>query len=124
MDKKTETELEGLYGYIEEKQEEYKDVKGMEGFLTFLMETKTNVWLRAQCDEVYVDWLKAVRTDIKRMERWNKAEAGLLPPEEAEARQRLRDFLNSPCDLPPEVDIKIDIDKLNAKRKRSSNGGK
>lgn len=103
MDEKLQKALESTLELIETKKEEFKDVKGMERLIGYLDESVVNAWIKVQSDELDEDWLNAVKADIKWMERACKAEAGLLSPEEAAARKKFVDFLNSPCDLPPDV---------------------
>jgi len=117
LNEKTQAALDKAEAAIAEKYEEFKEVKGMEEFVAFLIESKINIQLRLLGGELDEGWLNAVCLDIRWKERHYKAEAGLLSPEEMEARKRLRDFLNLPCDLPPEVNIKIDTEKLEKKRK-------
>ena len=119
MRKKLREALEKTDNLISEKMAEYKDVKGMEPFVEFLTESKAEISLRHCFHELDADWLNAVCSDVKCKERHYKAEAGLLSPEEAAARKALRDFFLSPCDLPPEVDIKINTDNLKTKKASS-----
>ena len=100
MNKKTKIELENTLKLIEDKRAEYKDVKGMEGFITKLAEIRLNVLLRQAGDELYAEWLVAVCSDIRRYEQHYKYETGLLSPAETAAIKQLRDFIMGPCDLP------------------------
>lgn len=119
MNKKTKIELENTAKVINEKYDLFKGVKGMEPFMEFLEECKVDIWIRQLDRSLDADHLKALCADISWKERKYKADAGLLSPEEAAARKRLFDFFNSPCDLPPEVDIKPQIKrhKMIGKRK-------
>lgn len=103
LNKKTKAALDKTEAVIAEKIEEFKEVKGMEEFVAFLTESKINIALRLLGGELDEGWLNAVCLDIRWKERHYKAEAGLLTPEEAAARKQIRDFFNSPCDLPPEA---------------------
>ena len=103
MNKKTKIELENTAKVIDEKYDLYKDVKGMEPLIEFLEECRVDIWIKQIDRSLDADHLKALCADIRWKERKCKADAGLLSPEEAAARKRLFDFLNSPCDLPPYV---------------------
>lgn len=100
MNNKTKKELINTLKLINDKQTEYKDVKGMEGFITKLAEIRANICLRQAGDELYEEWLVAVCSDIRRYEHQYKYEAGLLSPEETAAVKQFRDFMLGPCDLP------------------------
>lgn len=103
MNKKTKAALENIRTLIADKRTEYKDTKGMEGYISFLDQTWVNILLRLKTDDVYFEWLEGIRSDIKLQEYINRAEAGLLTPEEAEARRRLLEFFMSKPDLPDYV---------------------
>ena len=103
MDGKTTEAMDVLEKLIGDKRTQYAGVKGMEGFLTFLDDTIAEVSVRMMIEEVDADYFKAVCEDVKQQEYHHRAENGLLTPEEAAARKMIRDFFNSPCDLPPEV---------------------
>ena len=119
MRKKLREALDKTLKIIDEKYEEFKDVKGMEPFVQFLLESKAEIVLRHHFHQLDADWLGAVCSDIKWKERHYKAEAGLLSPEEAAARKAFFDFMNSPCDLPPEVDIKPNLERIQQKKRTS-----
>ena len=112
MNKDLDTAWEETNNILDEKMALYENVESMKKFYSFLKEAKIEAWLRAMDGILDIDHLKAVRQDISWKERHYKAEAGLLSPEEAAARQKFMDFMNSPCDLLPELDLRTDIRKL------------
>lgn len=100
MNRKTKNELTNTLKLIHDKHAEYKDIIGMEEFITKLAEIRIDVLFRQAGDELYAEWLVAVCSDIRRYEQHYRYEAGLLSPEETAAIKQLRDFIMGPCELP------------------------
>ena len=117
MDKKLEAAWAETDKVLDEKMAEYEGVESMKAFYYFLKGAKLDNMFRAMDGRLDEDHLRAVLQDVSWKERHYKAEAGLLSPEEAAARKAFMDFMNSPCDLPPEVDVKIDYKALARKRR-------
>ena len=88
---------------LDAKQGKYKGVAGMEDYVKFLYDTRVELLTRGLVEDVTEDWLKAIQTDINFKERASLGKAGLLPPDEQEAWNKMREFFSGPCDLPPEV---------------------
>lgn len=119
MDKKLEVYWAETDKLLDEKMAEYEGVERMKAFYYFLKGAKLDNAFRAIDGRLDTGHLEAVRQDVSWKERHYRAEAGLLSPEEAAARKAFMDFMNSPCDLPPEVDIKIDYKALEKKRRQA-----
>ena len=119
MNKELDTAWEETNNILDEKMALYENVESMKEYCTFLKEAKIEVWLRAMEGILDIDYLKAVRQDVSWKERHYKAEAGLLSPEEAASRQKFIDFINGPCDLPPELNLNIDMKKLKKKKRQA-----
>ena len=85
---------------IADKREEYKDAEEMKDLFEYLDETEPEIDFRYQTGELDEDWLKAVEQDVKRLERYCKGMAGLLPPNEQEAFVNFRKFFLGPSGLP------------------------
>lgn len=86
--------------YISELRAKYENVTGMQGLIAYLNEEHLECETRRIFGELDESWLAAVRTDIRRTEYNCKAEAGLLTPEQAAARNELRAMFLGKCDLP------------------------
>ena len=119
MDKKLEVYWVETDKLLDEKMAEYEGVESMKAFYYFLKGAKLDNAFRAIDGRLDTGHLEAVRQDVSWKERHYRAEAGLLSPEEAAARKAFMDFMNSPCDLPPEVDIKIDYKALEKKKRQA-----
>jgi len=103
MDYNIIEEIEKTEKLLDGKCAQYKGVAGMEEYIKFLEETRLNLLVNGLMETVTEDYLKSIHTDIEFEERSALGHAGLLPPEEQEAWDKLRAFLLGPCDLPPEV---------------------
>ncbi len=103
MNKTTRAKTDSITKLLEEKKAEYKDTKEMEELVKFIDYARLEIWIRLQTDELEEDWLEAVGQDVRRLERYCKGKAGLLPPKEQEAFDSFRKFMLGPCDLPPYV---------------------
>ena len=119
MDKKLEVYWAETDKLLDEKMAEYEGVESMKAFYYFLKGAKLDNAFRAIDGRLDTGHLEAVRQDVSWKERHYRAEAGLLSPEEAAARKAFMDFMNSACDLPPEVDIKIDYKALEKKKRQT-----
>lgn len=119
MDNKLEVYWAETDKLLDEKMAEYEGVESMKAFYYFLKGAKLDNAFRAIDGRLDTGHLEAVRQDVSWKEHHYKAEAGLLSPEETAARKAFMDFMNSPCDLPPEVDIKIDYKALEKKRRQA-----
>lgn len=100
MNNKIDTAYKETMEYISELRTKYTDVNGMERLIAYLNEELLECETRRIFGELDENRLKAVRSDISQVEYSCKAEAGLLTPEQTEARNAIRALILGKCDLP------------------------
>lgn len=103
MDKKTEEVWNETMCFIAEYRSKYKDVKEMEPLLAYLIEVEQKCEQRRLKDNLDIDWLKAVSSDIKLKEFHFKSKSGLMTPKESNAKDAIYSIFNGKCDSPDDV---------------------